>query len=112
MGLNCKNGDIAIVVRDNPGCEANLGRLVEVRGPRTSSGYPGMVCWQIRQISAEVSWVIDESNGSFTSEILTWRSGVSHPDAWLKPIRPDDTDEDAASEAHDPSALKSLELIA
>jgi hypothetical protein len=33
MRTRCRNGDIAIIVRELPGLEANVGRLVWVYGP-------------------------------------------------------------------------------
>jgi len=30
--MNCQPGDLAIVVDDEPGCEKNIGRLVQVEG--------------------------------------------------------------------------------
>ncbi len=35
MGLKCKDGDMAVIVGDVPGCEGNVGRIVQVRGPTT-----------------------------------------------------------------------------
>lgn len=93
MTTRCKNGDIAIVLHDDPGCEANIGRLVEVSGPRTSPAYPDLVCWRIRQVDRHALWAVREGDGRITEEWLTWGSGVSHPDAWLLPIRPDQPDE-------------------
>lgn len=88
MTTRCKKGDIAIILRDSPGCEANVGRMVEVRGPNRSSTYPGMVTWSIRQIDRKSMWFVMEVNKCITQEWLTWQSGVVHPDAWLLPIRP------------------------
>ena len=33
MTLRCKDGDLAFIVGELPGCEANIGRIVQVRGP-------------------------------------------------------------------------------
>ncbi len=88
MTTRCKNGDIAIVLRDSPGCEGNVGRLVEVRGPTSTNCYPGLVSWYIRQIGDHGLWFIAEADGRITQEKLTWSSRVFHPDAWLLPIRP------------------------
>jgi hypothetical protein len=33
MTLRCKHGDLAVIVGEYPGCEANIGRIVQVRGP-------------------------------------------------------------------------------
>jgi hypothetical protein len=33
MKTRCKPGDLADFVRDEPGCEKNIDKIVEVRGP-------------------------------------------------------------------------------
>ena len=33
MALRCKHGDLAVIVGEYPGCEANIGRIVRVSGP-------------------------------------------------------------------------------
>lgn len=104
MTTRCKDGDIAIILRDNPGCEANVGRLVEVRGPGSSSCYPGMVTWRIQQIDRHAQWHVCETDASITLEWLTWKSNVSHPDAWLLPIRPRETDEEIPTVTCKPQA--------
>lgn len=93
MTTRCKSGDIAIVLRDNPGCEDNIGRLVEVCGPTGLTAYPGMVSWRIRQVDTNAPWKITEKDGRITTEWMTWGSNVHHPDAWLKPIRPGESEE-------------------
>lgn len=110
MTTRCKNGDIAIVLRDSPGCEGNVGRLVEVRGPTSTSCYPGMVSWLIQQIDQHGQWFIFETDGRITRETLTWRSRVYHPDAWLLPIRPGEADDFVSTETSD-SQAKVLETI-
>ena len=41
MNLRCKDGDLAVVVGDFPGCEGNIGRIVQVKGPvRIPRQYP------------------------------------------------------------------------
>ena len=51
MNLRCKDGDLAVVVGDFPGCEGNIGRLVQVKGPvRTPRQYP-LPCWRIKPIN-------------------------------------------------------------
>lgn len=104
MTTRCKNGDVAIVLRDSPGCEANIGRLVEVRGPCSSSCYPGMVSWWIKQIDRNAKWCVFETDGSITMEWLTWSSKVQHPDTWLLPIRPGEADESLVTLADKPQS--------
>ena len=101
MNLRCKDGDLAIVVGDFPRCEANIGRIVQVRGPmQTPSQYP-VPCWKIKPID-DREWVIAESDWSLTREVVTWRSGIIHPDCWLLPIQPpqeDAFDEEVTAES-------------
>lgn len=96
MNMRCKNGDLALVIRDNKGCEANVGCLVEVRGPVVPTRYGEDVTWQIAQVEQNGPWLIREGDGTITAEIVTWDSRVVHPDSWLKPIRPGTEDEDEA----------------
>ena len=48
MTLRCKDGDLAVIVGELPGCEANIGRIVQVRGPVQWSEQCGnLLCWLI-----------------------------------------------------------------
>jgi hypothetical protein len=48
MTLRCKDGDLAVIVGELPGCEANIGRIVQVRGPAQWSEQCGnLMCWVI-----------------------------------------------------------------
>jgi hypothetical protein len=39
MKLRCKHGDLAVIVGEYPGCEANIGRIVQVRGCYRAVGW-------------------------------------------------------------------------
>jgi hypothetical protein len=85
MGLRCKDGDMAVIVGDVPGCEGNIGCIVEVRGPTTKlSGY---ICWLIKPADNR-KLLIREFNGIIVSEKVFWKSKIWHPDCFLLPIRP------------------------
>ncbi len=87
MNLRCKDGDLAVIVGDFPRCEANIGRIVEVRGPmEIPSQYP-LPCWKIKPID-DREWLIVEDDWSLTREVVTRRSRIIHPDCWLLPIQP------------------------
>jgi len=90
MTLRCKHGDIAVIVHDTPDCRANIGRLVQVRGPLST--FNGMVTWRICPVTPELYWVT-EHDGRVTRESVTWSSGVIHQDAWMEPIRPENPSE-------------------
>jgi len=93
LNLRCKDGDLAVVVGDFPGCEGNIGRIVQVKGPvRTPKQYP-LPCWRIKPINRR-GWLIAENDWEVTKEVVIWRSGIIHPDCWLLPIRPTDDGQD------------------
>ena len=85
MGLRCKDGDMAVIVGDVPGCEDNIGCIVQVRGPTIKlSGY---ICWRIKPLENR-KLLIREYNGVIVSEKVFWNSKIRHPDCFLLPIRP------------------------
>jgi hypothetical protein len=85
MTLRCKDGDIAVITWDYPDCLENIGRLVDVRGPmRVNEAGPS---WLIRPITPEL-YALHESNHVLCREQVTWASGITHPDAWMMPVRP------------------------
>jgi hypothetical protein len=48
MTLRCKHGDLAVIVGEYPGCEANIGRIVQVRGPAHLSEQCGeLLLWSL-----------------------------------------------------------------
>ena len=85
MNLRCKDGDIAVITWDYPDCRENIGRLVDVRGPmRVNEAGPS---WLIRPITPEL-YALHESNHALCREQVTWASDITHPDAWMMPVRP------------------------
>ena len=96
MTFRCKDGDLAIIVRETPECVDNLGRLVEVKGPsRWGIGYE-LVCWQIRPVNA-VPLMVDV-DGIIVREVVGWESHVIHPDTWLMPIKNSEEEKNETSE--------------
>jgi hypothetical protein len=85
MGLRCKDGDMAVIVGDVPGCEGNVGRIVQVRGPTTQ--LIGYICWQIKPLDKRLLFIRDH-DGSIVGERVVWKSRFFHPDCFLLPIRP------------------------
>jgi hypothetical protein len=103
MTLRCKDGDLAVIVGELPGCEANIGRIVQVRGPAHLSEQCGeLLCWVIRPISRKkmINLYIPDI---LISERVTWKSDIKLPDCWLLPIRPPEDEKDTVE-------IKSLEL--
>lgn len=88
MNTRCKPGDLAIIVIDVPGCDANLGRIVQVRNPLRYSYQYQQECWRIKPLHGDPMFVL-EADGSFTLERIYWKSAIQHPDLWMLPIRPE-----------------------
>lgn len=99
MKLRCKEGDLAIVMYDTPPCAANIGRIVEVRGPIEINLNFGLPCWLIKPVRPEP--FLMERGQEVNQEIVDWSSRAEHPDAWLLPLTgledgaPDQESEDA-----------------
>lgn len=85
MKLRCKPGDVAIVIRDDPGYEANLGRFVRVGGP-LGTNRRGMKTWLIEPIDAR-EWAVGPPGAVPTYMTVRFSDLVQHPDIWLLPIR-------------------------
>ena len=94
MTLRCKDGDLAVIVGELPGCEVNIGRIVQVRGPAHLSEQCGnLMCWVIRPISRKKMVNLYDSD-VLISERVTWKMNIKLPDCWLIPIRPPEDDVD------------------
>ena len=75
--MNCKPGDLAIIVKSAAG---NEGAIVEVLGPAAPFG--GLPVWFI------------ESKGSVLNGLTPPSHQAEIPDAWLRPIRPGDMEDE------------------
>lgn len=84
MYLRCKAGDLAVVIRETPACQTNIGRVVEVRGPPLVSSSFDLPTWKIQPISLE-PYAVEYSDGLRLAPIH-WSDRIEHPDAWLLPI--------------------------
>lgn len=86
MKFNCRPGDLAIIVKEEPECEMNLGRIVVVHGPmKVVDGYQ---CWPIVPVNPEPLKVREGATHSLWSNVKL-SDRIFHIDAWLKPIRPE-----------------------
>ena len=81
--MQCKHGDLAIIVDDFDGCKGNIGLIVRVKGPTEVA--VEMVCWQITPLSGQKLWLLDD--GQLTKENVSDQFLALHPDKWLLPIR-------------------------
>ena len=94
MVLRCKDGDLAIIVGELPGCEANIGRIVQVRGPaEPDEQFGGLMAWVVRPITPKKMINLYMPN-VLISELVTWKSNIKLADCWLIPIRPPQDDKD------------------
>ena len=94
MTLRCKDGDLAIIVGELPGCEANIGRIVQVRGPAHISEQCGdLLCWVIKPIDRKKMLILYIPD-ILVSDHVTWSMDIKLPDCWLIPIRPPEEDKD------------------
>ena len=101
MSLRCKPGDLALVVYDEPGCEYNIGRAVEVQGPVSTNPRLDLPCWLIRPAGSSRHWRVVRGSAPARTETVSWKSRIEHPDAWLLPIPPltvPETEENAEPE--------------
>ena len=94
MKLRCRAGDLAIIIKEELGCEANIGRLVRVSGPileRKSAG----ATWLISPVAGPPWSVIRAGQGGGTvvtiARATVQLSGIEHPDRWMVPLRDDPT---------------------
>lgn len=84
MRKRCKPGDLAVITREEPGCENNIGRMVLVSGPPVFTGDLGLT-WIITPTTLE-PWLYIDICG--TLKFADFEQGdIEHPDAWMVPIR-------------------------
>ena len=100
MQLRCKEGDLALIVHDEPSCESNIGRIVQVRGPVMHNHRLQLTCWLIKPVERQ-PWRVERC-GAISSEIVYWKSLVEHPDSWMVPLRPPEDEEQCGNQQHEP----------
>jgi hypothetical protein len=109
MNLRCKDGDIAVITWDYPDCLENIGRMVDVRGPvRINEAGPS---WLIRPVSPE-PYTLHESDHTVCREVVTWKSRVTHPDAWMMPVKPGQEGEQTKDATERPRPLTAVQELA
>ena len=95
MTLRCKDGDIALVTREEPGCEFNIGKLVRVAGP-VSKNKQDLSSWFIEPLERRLWWCLSPV-GELECRMATFNCRIKHPDAWLLPIDPQSSNQCFAS---------------
>lgn len=81
--LRCRDGDLAVITRDEPGLEANVGRLLWVYGPVLGHPELGPV-WETLPATDEPMPFLDEAGAIRSERTNTF---VIHPDAWMTPVQ-------------------------
>lgn len=84
----CKDGDLALVIHDEPVCAGNVGKIVQVRGPILFNRRLKLMCWLIKPVNRQL-WHCVRGNGQHYTAVVTWKRQTEHPDAWLMPLKPD-----------------------
>jgi hypothetical protein len=105
MTDRCKIGDIAIIIKDHPGCDANVGRMMHVMGPRTRDYIRGTV-WRIRPVVGTTMTYIERDGTVDIGEA----TDIEQRDAWLLPIRPE-PESDAIDDVRELVLLAEMEAI-
>ena len=91
LDLRCREGDLALIIREELGCEANIGRVVKVGGPYNFDPRRGPV-WLIEPAVAEPWPYLSAGGGYVITRPITFADRIEHPDAWLLPLRPEGDD--------------------
>ncbi len=84
MNTRCNPGDLAIIIREEIGCESNIGRVVHVGGPLRRDVF-GRPSWPIQPVTLEPWQIVDVDDSIRFMQYL--ELGIFHPDAWLIPIK-------------------------
>ena len=91
MKTKCVPGDLAFITHDEPGCEANIGRIVLVHGPLKLTADRGPE-WLIVPVAPSPFYFAQDNEVVHEAPLMT---KVRHSDAWLTPIRADALPEEA-----------------
>ena len=89
MKLRCREGNAALIIREEPGCECNIGRVVTVQGPfklQTENG----PTWLIEPESSEPWTYATYFGDRVVIRTIRFADMIEHPDSWLLPLRPED----------------------
>jgi len=95
MKTRCRPGDLAIILRDDPGYEENIGRIVEVHGPARQT-CTMVLTWLIVPVTRQ-PYAVCTRNGKLFDCALTVEDEIEHPDDWMMPIRPEALSEERDS---------------
>ncbi len=109
-GLRCRPGDLAVIVQDEPECQANIGQVVRVLKP--SLDFPDELGfhWEIQPLSGQPSPVVISSraNKSVNREVVYDLGPRAHLDAWLRPLLDESERYEETDRAEDQPTQKEL----
>lgn len=98
MKLRCREGDQAIIIREEAGCDMNIGRVVTVHGPVWFTEERGPT-WLIVPVQADTWAVGSYIGGPVWHGRITLENEIEHPDDWLLPLRPEQETDAARGKA-------------
>lgn len=90
--MNCSPGNLAIIIKEDPGCEINIGRIVIVSAKGANDVRFGWT-WVIKPLDQSPMLAINDE----TEVVGIATSDIYQPDDWLQPIKFDEVDYKAQS---------------
>lgn len=85
--MNCSPGNLAIIIKEDPGCEINIGRIVIVSEKGANDVRFGWA-WVIKPLDQSPMPAINDE----TEVVGIATSDIYQPDDWLQPIKFDEVD--------------------
>lgn len=85
MSLKCRAGDLAVVIQDEPGCEANVGQMVEVL--RARADFPEAGHWWVISPLGRSEWLCLDPVTQETTWLPTACTSILIEDPCLHPLR-------------------------
>ncbi len=111
-GLCCLPGDLAVIVQDEPACQANIGQIVRVLKEYTEFPESLGCYWLVQPLSNQPSPVLVGTPGTGDDRLTHDNAPRAHYDGWLRPLleTPEPEEElraeDLHSEWRDPAHLR------
>lgn len=110
QGLRCRPGDLAVIVQDEPECQANIGQIVRVISEYTLFPDELGFHWLIEPQSSQPSPVLVGMPGSKC--IVVYDNGRrAHYDGWLRPLLDTQTLEEMTVLTGLPAAFESCDSL-
>ena len=97
--MRCKEGDLAVIVKEFSGCEQNLGVVVKLIGPVQFVAAIEHPMWPVVPLSGAKLLAINNDGSRPPEAMDTSKWGhVLHPDQWLMPLKDRKASEAASTE--------------